>query len=115
SRGELAEALVVVLGVVPVLRVGLRVPAGHDPPGTAMVHPGGLHGELAVVALLLLGQDALAVEERDAVVARVVEGSARLDVVDDLLGLARDGGRGTGRYAARSRLSAGLRAAGRRG
>src|ERR1700754_5055141 len=81
---ELAEALVVVVGVVPALGVARIRPARDDAALPAMVEPGRLNGVLPVIAAVLGGQEPLAVAEGDAVVARVLERPARPDVLDHL-------------------------------
>src|SRR5690606_4563948 len=81
-RVELAEALIVVVRVEPVVRIGLVETAGHDAPGAAVVLAGGLDGELAVVVAVLVRQQPLSVLEAHAVVAWIVVGPAGLDVLD---------------------------------
>ena len=83
SSGHEAEGVVVVVRVVDVPFV-----ADHEPAGTAIRRSGCLDGVLRVVADRLVGQDALAVLERAAILV-VRERPAVGDEPEGLLGLGR--------------------------
>src|SRR5699024_11535113 len=86
-----AEALEVVGGVVPDLRVGLRAATDDEATLAPVVQTRGFDGVLAVVAGLLLRQEALVVAEVLAVVRAVVGGGAGEDVLDLVPSLFRQG------------------------
>src|SRR5690606_9633257 len=88
---NLTERLVVVVGVVPDLRVLFGAAADDDALGPAVVQSRGVHGVAAVVGVALVREDVLVVAEVPAVLARVGVGPAGEDILDDRVGLIREG------------------------